>query len=189
MAMNILALIILIVGLLIGVILAFAMRRYQLWCLSWQRVILILIGLTGSCLVLSGTDEIGRSLAKQKWHETKGLVIRSEVIGEGAYRPNIVYQFDVENRTFTDSTALSPPSFGGRNARRKAAETKVANYSVGDTVYVYYNPVNPEESVLNRHLFWAVYMKLSFGLLLYIAGLAFLLAGFIPFSAQQRSVR
>jgi hypothetical protein len=96
----------------------------------------------------------------------QGIVTVSKVVGERAFHPHIEYEYSVSGQTYHDSTTLDLPSFGGRRSKYDAAEYIAGQYPVGKTVRVHYNPRNPVESHLRVFPSWAVYGKMSVGILL-----------------------
>lgn len=145
--------------------------RKKIW-LTMIALALIALGLVSETVSF---QKINDSFDRRSWHKTIGTVIRSSVVGERAYRPNIVYQIESNGEIHIDSTDLNPASFGGRNARLKSAEKLASEFGPGDSVIVWVNPENPTETSLSIHVFWAEYMKTSFGYGLYLVGLVLLL--------------
>lgn len=129
----------------------------------------------GSWLVIVGSGEIATARAVKKWPTTQGTVLQSEIIGDRAIRPVIVYQYRVGDSTFSDSSSLGIPSFGNRRSRRNESEMIAAEYRVGDTVNVYYDPGVPAHSTLYAREDWSSYLRLSLGTLLFGAGMFFLI--------------
>jgi hypothetical protein len=137
-----------------------------------------LAGILGIVLIAAGLllgwfslNEFRVHERMKSWPATPGLVVSSSVVGERAFRPQIVYQYDVGGLTFTDTTFLDMPSFGGRNSRREAADTMAAEYPVGKTVTVHYDPESPALSHLKVGAPWSVFGKMGLAGVLVILGL------------------
>lgn len=137
-----------------------------------------LTGVLGIVLIAAGLllgwfalNEFRAHERMKSWPTTPGLVVSSSVIGERAFRPQIVYEYDVEGITFTDTSFLDMPSFGGRNNRREAADTMAAEYPVGKTVTIHYDPESPALSHLKVGAPWSVYGKMGLAGVLIILGL------------------
>lgn len=130
----------------------------------------------GTWLVVVASDEITSARAVKKWPTVPGTILQSEVIGDRAIRPVVVYQYRVGDSMYSDSSSLGIPSFGNRRSRRNESETIAAEYKVGDTVTVYYDPATPARSTLYAREDWSSYLRLSLGTLLFGAG-GFLLIG------------
>ena len=136
----------------------------------------------GLWLVFLQVEHLEEYMLLRGWTSVPGVIIDSRVIGERAYRPEIVYQYSVDDRVYRDSTSLDPPGFGGRNAKRDAAEGVASEYPVGKAVVIHYNPSDPTDSRLKITPPWSVYGKTGFGGFLFGAGL-FLTALYL---GQQR---
>ena len=95
----------------------------------------------------------------QSWHEGKARVIFSNIDIEitydedgemASYVPKVQYVFQVGGQTYQGNQV----SFGNPNyALQKKAQEVIAQYQLGSEVRVYYNPFNPEESVLEKVTF------------------------------------
>lgn len=143
---------------------------------AWLLAGAVLIALIGVWLVVAETKRLEHYIALRGWSKTQGTIIDSRVIGVRAFRPEIVYQYHVDSIVFTDSTSLDPPSFGGRNSKRDAAEGVASEYPVGKAVTIHFNPNDPTDSRLKITAPWSVYGQLGFGAFLFGAGLL-LIAG------------
>jgi hypothetical protein len=167
---------------LIGLFLAWPLSLLFRWNVYrrklWFRGGALVLFLVGQALISFSAQAIVSQYHRKDWPTTPGLVIRSNVIGEQAFRPNIVYQYEMEGRIHVDSSSLDPASFGGRNARFNAARTISSEYHVGDSLTVWVNPVDHTETTLVDHVFWAEYLKISFGFGLFLFGMAGFVASF-----------
>lgn len=159
--------------------------RYPFTRKIWFRTLALALVVLGLLMETDSSQKINDSFKRRSWAQTTGLVVRSSVIGKRAYRPNIVYQFELNSKVHVDSTDLNPASFGGRNARQKSAEKISATYHPGDSVMVWINPDNPSETRLSIHVFWAEYLKICFGFSLYLTGLALFLGGLRSFDKSN----
>ena len=178
MNINSLAVILMIAGFLLAWPVAVRFARYRYRQRLWFRAIGLGLFIIGQGLILFGSQGVTEGFARRNWTRVTGEVIRSDVVGERAYRPNIVYRYQVEGEVVVDSSSLHPASFGGRNARLKTAEVISSEYHPGDSLTVWINPDNRRESALAINPFWAEYVKISFGFGLFVVGLGALLAGF-----------
>ena len=105
------------------------------------------------------------------WPVATGTVTASSVVGERAFRPQIVYEYTVKDIVYVDSSFLDMPSFGGRRSRLEAAETMAEEYPAGKTVSVHYDPTSPAISRLRVNPPWSVYGKMGLAGVLLIGGL------------------
>lgn len=146
----------------------------------WFMIIALVLVVGGLVSEIVSFQKINDAFKRRSWDQTVGTILRSSVVGEGAFRPNIVYQFQSGGKIYLDSTDLNPASFGGRNARLKSAEKLSSDFGPGDSVTVWVNPDDPTETELSIHVFWAEYLKTFFGYGLYMVGLALFLAAIRP---------
>lgn len=92
--------------------------------------------------------------AAQNWSGTMGVVITSTVQVKRGYKsrteiPVVVYQYQVDGKPYTGQVVKAGEQFFSVRLYGDAHKT-VARYPVGAQVMVYYNPVNPVESALER---------------------------------------
>lgn len=137
----------------------------------------VLLFIVGALLVSSEVRRLHEYSLLRHWQTAEGVIVSSRVIGERARRPQIVYEYTAGGSRYIDSTSLDPPNFGGRNAKREAAEGVANEYPAGKPVTIHYNPANPADSRLKITPPWSVYGKSGFGGLLFGLGL-FLAVGY-----------
>lgn len=125
----------------------------------------------GVFALLTGYTLLEDATARKSWLQLSGTIVRSEVIGQRAYRANIVYTYVHQDSTYVDSTSLDPASFGGRNARRQKAQYESSLYHVGDTVTVYADPSDPKRSTLHRGVTWDAYARTGTGVIFILGSL------------------
>lgn len=166
-----LAIFILVIAFSGSVVAGFATRRRQLIESKWLIGIALIFALGGGWLVVWDTSEILKARAIKRWPTVTGTVIQSQIIGSRAIRPLIVYRYRVGEIEVIDSSSLGIPSFGNRRIRLDESEKLTAEYAVGDTVTVHYNPDNPRQSLLYAREDWAQYMRLSLGVMLFALGI------------------
>lgn len=141
------------------------------WSSSRMSLLLaVLFLLAGGLLVNSTANKFETYSNMSHWPEVSAEVVSSEVIGDRAFRPNVVYSYEIEGVTYVDSTDLNTPSFGGRNNRRAAADSMLSMYPVGLRIFVHYDPEKPAESRLKVSPPWSVYGQLSVGIVLMLLG-------------------
>ncbi|MBI5267814.1 MAG: DUF3592 domain-containing protein [candidate division Zixibacteria bacterium] len=153
---------------------ALSWRRTRRTPKGWLLVLSVLMFVTCVWLVIWDLGEIRSARRVKAWPTVTGTVIRSEIVGDRAIRPLIVYTYRVGETVFTDSTSLGVPSFGNRRIRQDESSKLTAEYAAGDTVTVHYNPQNPGYSLLYAREDWAMYVRLSLGVFLGIGGLLLL---------------
>ena len=139
----------------------------------------VLMLLLGALLVGLQLGELAKFSAIESWPSVTGTVITSRVVGERAFRPNIVYQYEVASQSYIDSTDLDQPGFGGRNNKRNAAETIVSAYPSGTQVMVHYNPLHPDQSLLRVSPDWSIFGKIGLGAFMFGLGLFLSISYFV----------
>lgn len=105
------------------------------------------------------------------WPSTEGIVLETSLAGkqvEGGtlYRPEIKYEYWVDNKNYTgNKIAFSIFTFG-----KDWATTIINKYNPNDKIPIYYNPRNPQISCIKPGPeIWAVcYTLLSLGGIFYI---------------------
>jgi len=98
-----------------------------------------------------------RDAAKQSaqdWPGTMGVVTMStiQIRHTGKSRsevPVVGYQYQVDGQTYTNGTIKAGEQYFSVRLYGDAQKT-IQRYPVGAQVMVYYNPVNPAESALER---------------------------------------
>lgn len=132
------------------------------------------LSIIGVILILLQTNQLNEVSEIKNWPTTQGKIVSSEVIGERAYRPDVVYEYTVNGRMYSDSTDLQMPAFGRGESKYDAASKLSGMYPSGQTVPVHYNPENPSLSKLKTGVPVEVYLRLSFGVSLLCIGLFFI---------------
>ncbi len=146
------------------------LRKTQIQFSRQWRITGGIAAIIGLVLTILGGMQLEKSFGMRSWDVVTGKIIASEVIGERAKRPRVTYKYSIAESEFEGVTDLDQPSFGGRNQRRSTANIKASLYSIGDTVTVFVNPDNPQESTLRPHPFWSEYAQAGFGLFLLMFG-------------------
>jgi hypothetical protein len=127
-----------------------------IWIGFWSLIVLFFDGF----LVVSAVHQL-RALA---WPDAPGEIVTSKVVesagGEGkSYHADISYRYRAGGVERTGNTQdLGSISFGSQDARQT-----VARFPAGKTVRVFYNPRNPDSSILVRglsvgHFFLAMFL-------------------------------
>ena len=111
----------------------------------------LLLLLVGALLLGSGVWQSGHSLRAARWPVATGTVTRAQAVPAGRFadrrgwRPEVNYTYRTEGQTYSGERLnffrLNPTSL--RGARRVLAQ-----YPVGQSVPVHYDPRQPSRSVL-----------------------------------------
>lgn len=133
-------------------------------------IIAVVLLVCGGLLLNTTASRFERYSVMSHWPETQAVVTASGVIGDRAFRPNVVFTYQVDGTPYVDSSDLAMPSFGGRNNRREAADTMASMYPVGAAVTIHYDPDNPSDAKMKVSPPFSVYMQLSVGIILIALG-------------------
>jgi hypothetical protein len=137
------------------------------------RTLTIILSIIGAILTLTQSTQLQDNLQKKAWIVSDAIIIKSEIVGERAIRPQIEYVYQVDHLNYTGETDLDVPMFGGKRKKYDVARESIKNFQVGDTISIFYNPVNPEQSFYRWQIKWNVFGKLGFGFLLLLTGIFF----------------
>jgi hypothetical protein len=120
----------------------------------------------GAGLTYWGWTILQNARASASWPTADGIVTRSGVShstdsdGGDSYSPEITYTYSVNNIDQENNTI----KFGENSySSRRKAEGIAANYPVGKNVTVYYDPEQPDKSVLEPGVSAGSYIVLGIG--------------------------
>jgi len=99
--------------------------------------------------------------AAQAWPTTTGVVLDSFVETATSYdstsnaettsfTPRVTYEYEVNGQRYRSDRLKTSDGFFRAGLLPGSAEAVVARYPAGAQVFVYYNPANPHEAVLER---------------------------------------
>ena len=155
-------------------------------CLSsiFSMGIFLLVGLG---LTYWGWNILQDARASASWPTAEGVVTRSEVTrstdsdGGDSYSPEITYTYTVNNEQLANKTI----KFGENSySSRKKAEGIANSYPVGKNVTVYYDPQQPEKSVLEPGVSAGSYIVIGIGVFFILITLV---AALISFFVRNRN--
>ncbi len=170
--------VILSVATLVAVVVFACLRRFPLKVSALYFVIGLLFLGGGVTLVYLQQSALDAAREVQKWPSVSARVVDSRIIGTRAIRPNIVYEYRVNNVEYRDSSSLDIPTFGARATKHGEADTLVALYPIGREITIHYNPDRPTQSKLLVSPTWDLFGKIGLGSFLFGVGL-FGLLGFV----------
>lgn len=150
---------------------------YRLKLTTISAVVSSICLVLGIILLLKQDQVISAAFEKRSWPTIQGKIIQTQVLGERAFRPEISYQYQVNDIKYVGSTDLHISGFGNKRSRRDNSEKIIQEYSVGSNVLVYYDSKNPQISYLRTGPFWSDFMKLGFGAILFFFGSFVLIGG------------
>jgi hypothetical protein len=121
-------------------------------------VFAILAGGLGCVLIILSWQRKRKEIITGSWLPTQGVILSSEVKEHRAvkaanndqtmFTPMVHYQYTLGSRTFSGlRITFNPVEYS-----RKKAEQVVNRYPPSTQVTIYYDPLHPEEAVLERHV-------------------------------------
>ncbi|RJR53389.1 MAG: DUF3592 domain-containing protein [Desulfobacteraceae bacterium] len=126
--------------------------------------------LLGVVLISLGLFTLQRHKAAAGWPQVPGVIEVSEITAKPHFKNNLMYQPVIRYRYGAPGgpyTGEKIANTGKLYTKEKDARKIAARYSVGGTVMVRYNPVDPSEAVLERGASGAIWL-VCFGLLCWI---------------------
>ena len=128
----------------------------------------------GGGLSYWGWNIVQDAKASSAWPTAEGTVTSSEVArvsnadGGVTYSPEITYEYIANNIQHEGHTI----KFGENTYdNKRKADGIVADYAIGKTVIVYYDPLEPERSVLEPGASGGSFIALAIGVLFLVIGL------------------
>jgi len=116
---------------------------------------ILIIGGIGYYLYKRNQQSMAQRQDSQNWTSTTGTIMMSSVqtshssSGGSSVYPVIVYQYEVNGKTYQSQTVRVGDKFLKVNIAGQAQKT-VDKYPIGAKVTVYYDPNNPAECALER---------------------------------------
>ncbi|NOG43900.1 MAG: DUF3592 domain-containing protein [Calditrichaeota bacterium] len=130
-------------------------------------------------MIHNSTEDFKRYNEMTKWSTINGVILDGKVVGERAKRPELAYNYHVDGVTYTGYSDLATPSFGGKNYRDQSSRAVVSKYEKGDSIHVFYNPQNPEQSVLKILPKWSSYLQYGLGIIFLVLAFTLLFSGLL----------
>ena len=162
------------------------MRRGCGGCASAVFFFLIFFGV-GVGLSYWGWTILQDARASASWPSVQGQVTSSVVDrstdseGGTSYSPEVDYEYTVNDQRFSaDRIKFGENSYSSR----RQAEDVVARYPVGQTVAVYYDPVEPETAVLEPGVSSGSYIVIGIGAIFVLVSLV--IAPIIALAGRRR---
>ncbi len=111
-------------------------------------------------------------MSRKKWPTVSGTIIHNEVIERRMYIPVIFYKYRVNAINYTGKSTMQVPGFGMKSSRKEVAYKTISDHQTGNSVMVFYNPDNPQDSRLKPGPTWSEFNRFSLGIILIIAGIS-----------------
>lgn len=141
----------------------------------------IFVGL-GVFITNNGFTELQRAKQSETWPSVSGVITKSELVvtkkkrtgkkrrrNKTSYKPKIEYSYQVENKQYSNNQL----SFSGYRSDKSGVEATVNFYPVTKVIDVFYNPTNPQESVLEKGASKLNYVLIGAGVVFGLFGLFF----------------
>ena len=135
-----------------------------------RGILFVALLILGVILAWEQIEPVKNVSAARNWPSVPGMVIKSEVVGDRAIRPRVIYEYIVDSVTYRSESDLRAPMFGGKRKKSDAAKELVSDYSVGSEVTVRYNPDSAAQSTVTAFVTWDVYGKLGLAITLVVIG-------------------
>lgn len=122
-------------------------------------IVFFVVFLLGVVVLGYGCRDTRSAKESLHWPETPGVITASFVHeyteiddSEPAFTPRIGYLYTVDGKTYSnDLISFEFKSMRNRSEKTKLwAEAVISDYPIGSAVTVYYNPANPQISVLQK---------------------------------------
>lgn len=119
--------------------------------------LIVLFGIAGAVMIFKYFQEQKEADESQGWSSTIGKITKSSIQREASYEssntlyfPEVEYLYEFLGTEYTGNRI----TFGGStgNSNRKKSEETLAKYPVGKSIPIYYDPNNPQDSVLIRKM-------------------------------------
>lgn len=137
-------------------------------------LIFLILFLSGSILTVYSTSELIEANKRKTWDTVIATVLESSVVETGSMRPMVKYSYEVDNKTYVDSSDLQAPGFGNKARQYDVAIKLSRKYPKGKLISVHYNPLNNSESVIIITPHWDTYTRIAAGAVLFIISLFYL---------------
>ncbi len=118
---------------------------------------LLLFVAGGVYLIVTSVRSRRKAQASQSWPSVTGRVLAADIVEyvsrdedktTRSYHLAVQYEYEVNGQRYVgDKVNIGPVR---RNINPRRSQEILARYPVGGNVTVYYNPVNPQEAVLER---------------------------------------
>ncbi len=142
----------------------------------------------GAALTIWGVFIVQNARASANWPGTPGQITESAIDvttdaeSDPSYSPQVAYTYQV-NGTFYEGYRIK---FGENtySSEREALEI-LGMYPVGQTVMVYYDPADPDNTVLEPGVSGGSYIVLSVGVIFVVVSLAIIPFSLIPWLLKR----
>ncbi len=166
------------VGLAVGIRIVVFLYRTSLHAGARLIVFALLLSFSGFIISVLSAGTIDTYLEMRSWPSVGGTILSSDIAGIRAFRPEITYEYIVNNTTYKRTTDLQMPSFGGRTSKLDVATKLAGMYPIGTEVTVFYEPADPGDSRLKTGVPVEIYLRLALGFFLLSGGISLVLCSF-----------
>ena len=138
--------------------------------------VFLIVAAVGVYIIISAFISRSKANASLNWSGTQGTVTESIVRKKESYdsdngtsttySPHVRYAYTVNQQPFESERI----HFGSGKTSRKAAEEVIGRYPAGSTVMAYYDPLKPEQAVLERRS-GSGWLQFAIGIVMAVGGL------------------
>lgn len=131
----------------------------------------MIFAVLGLLMMMVGALMLQKAVKSHSWPKTEGVIIESHIRMDDYrarditpyFSPVVAYSYVVAKRGYTGKN-ISPADFGGSE---RQAKNIINRYPVNKNVYVYYDPADPNNAVLEPGLKLFVVIPFLGGMLLF----------------------
>jgi hypothetical protein len=134
------------------------------------RVAALVGAAAGLTAGLVGAHQLAESWERRNWPQVEGVVVRSELVGERNYRPEVQIAYAVAGVRYATVSNLGATGFGSKRSRYDVAKQLIAKYPPGREVVVRHDPSDPGRAVLLVRPSFQSFVLAAVGVLLLAVG-------------------
>ena len=140
----------------------------------------------GGVFVFSGVRNMRRASQSMKWPSVPGTITSSQLVTGGTirsrwYKAHVTYTFSVNGQTYTGDKVVFGDARSGNQPQEQAV---VSRYTAGAPVEVFYDPLQPQQAVLQRKTRGSISYLIA-GVFLIFMGIVFIPAMWLIGLAQK----
>ncbi|MCJ8331487.1 MAG: DUF3592 domain-containing protein [Lentisphaeria bacterium] len=173
-------------GIIIGLIAARLIGKNLFKNAPIFSMLATLIIILATCVAFYNGKKLDDSRSISKWLKIRGTITKSEIQGvnapgveeelkKSAILPRLTYEYTVDGKLYKAVSHYDAPGFGPRSSRIDVSVKIVKSLPVGTELDVWYNPENPQESLLKNKAPWVVFVRIGIAMILLAIAIVLLL--------------
>jgi len=159
-------------------------KFYNFFIVIVGRIFPLTFGLGGLLMAGIGIWSVQKGMESEGWETVQGTILKSDIKknesttrdAKGFRRTNtsyivtVNYFFEIDDNRYEGNTI----SFGNvSHSERSDAQKELKSYPKGKEVKVYFNPEDPDDSVLKKGVVWPMWIVIGIGaVILFVSLLA-----------------